>query len=68
MDFMDKECPFCTSAREEDRIEDLLKEEWVRYLIFFRNFIFEKADVYRDPLYVDLSAEKKDRLFVILKD
>jgi diadenosine tetraphosphate (Ap4A) HIT family hydrolase len=145
MDFMDKECPFCTSAREEDRIlkegnyayvifsnprlmpghllvipkrhidgriEDLSSEERNEIFYFlsefqakildtiasgcdirqnfkpyvknsrthvnhmhwhlqpreFKDVIYEKADVYRDPLYVNLSDEEKDRLFAILKD
>jgi len=34
----------------------------------FKDEIYEKADSRRDPLYVDLSAEERDRLFVILKD
>jgi diadenosine tetraphosphate (Ap4A) HIT family hydrolase len=34
----------------------------------FKDEIYEKADVYRDPLYRDLSPEERDRLFAVLKD
>lgn len=34
----------------------------------FKDEIYEKADVYRDPLYRDLSPEERDQLFAVLKD
>lgn len=33
-----------------------------------RDEIFQKADIYRDPLYMDLSAEERERLSTLLKD